>query len=357
MRPINKTLSIQLTRREFLQKASAVGMLAMMPVSHFLQPVSSTFTPSDSDSSSPFQGRVIGKKVIIYEKPSFKENEVRTCTPDEILEIASVIVGDEEPAHNRVWYEVKQEGFVHSGSIQPVSTLLNPVNIFIPKTGLLAEISVPYADAIWHPEYRITRAYRLYYGSTFWIDQLLYDAQGKAWYHIPDDRWGTSYYVEAEKMHIIETQDIMPISPKVPADQKYIDIDLKNQTLIAYEEDVPVFMTKISSGAKFSNGNFSTPAGTFITNRKRASRHMVDGEGYMRNSYDLPGVPWVSYLTRSGIAIHGTYWHNDFGKPRSHGCINVPTDAARWVYRWTLPQVPLVEENLEVEEGTEVRVF
>lgn len=344
MRRSHKTHSFFWTRREFLQKAAALGLLAVMPTHLFDQSEIAIPNQSESDSSSPqLQGRAIGKKVIIYEKPSLKATEVRSCTPDEILEIASVIVGDEEPAHNRVWYEIKQEGYVHSGNVQPVATQLNPVNLFIPKTGLLAEISVPYADAIWHPEYRNTRAYRMYYGATFWVDELLYDKQGVAWYHIPDDRWGTSYFAEAKKLHIMETQDIMPISPKVPIDKKRIEIDLNNQTLIAYEDDVPVFMTKISSGAKFSNGNFSTPAGTFITNRKRASRHMVDGDGNTRNSYDLPGVPWVSYLTRSGIAIHGTYWHNDFGKPRSHGCINVPTDAARWIYRWTLPQVPLIE--------------
>jgi lipoprotein-anchoring transpeptidase ErfK/SrfK len=67
---------------------------------------------------------------------------------------------------------------------------------------------------------------------------------------------------------------------------------------------------------------------------------MADGDFAAPASYDLPGVPWVSYLTDSGISFHGTYWHNDFGKPRSHGCINLPTPSARWVYLWTRPTYP-----------------
>ena len=75
------------------------------------------------------------------------------------------------------------------------------------------------------------------------------------------------------------------------------------------------------------------------------------------NSYDLPGVPWVSYITGSGISFHGTYWHNDFGKPRSHGCINLSPEAARWIYRWTLPAVPFDQTTWIDDYGTPVRVI
>jgi lipoprotein-anchoring transpeptidase ErfK/SrfK len=71
--------------------------------------------------------------------------------------------------------------------------------------------------------------------------------------------------------------------------------------------------------------------------------------------FDLPGVPWDTYITESGIAIHGTFWHNDFGAPHSHGCINLPPDAARWVYRWTSPAVPPGEKVL-LAPGSGTRV-
>jgi hypothetical protein len=48
--------------------------------------------------------------------------------------------------------------------------------------------------------------------------------------------------------------------------------------------------------------------------------------------YDLPGVPWCSFFTGTGVAIHGTYWHNDYGRPRSHGCVNLPSMDAKFIY-------------------------
>jgi len=57
------------------------------------------------------------------------------------------------------------------------------------------------------------------------------------------------------------------------------------------------------------------------------------------SGFDLPGVPWALYITDSGISIHETYWRNDYGRPRSHGCINISPTASRWLYRWPLPSV------------------
>ena len=59
--------------------------------------------------------------------------------------------------------------------------------------------------------------------------------------------------------------------------------------------------------------------------------------------YNLPGVPFVCYFTDNWIGTHGTYWHNDYGRPRSHGCVNVTVDAARWLWRWTTPAGSLTD--------------
>jgi lipoprotein-anchoring transpeptidase ErfK/SrfK len=73
--------------------------------------------------------------------------------------------------------------------------------------------------------------------------------------------------------------------------------------------------------------------------------------------YDLPGVPWVSFFTGNGEAFHGTYWHNDFGHPRSHGCINLSNSAAKFIYRWTRPTVPPGTDYLHVPNyGTAVHI-
>jgi lipoprotein-anchoring transpeptidase ErfK/SrfK len=74
------------------------------------------------------------------------------------------------------------------------------------------------------------------------------------------------------------------------------------------------------------------------------------------NGYDLPGVPWVLYLTQSGISFHGTYWHNDYGAPHSHGCINLSPQAAKWLYRWTSPIVQPEKEYVYGYTGTHVEI-
>jgi len=79
-----------------------------------------------------------------------------------------------------------------------------------------------------------------------------------------------------------------------------------------------------------------------------------DGGG---SGFDLPGVPWVSYFYWTGVAFHGTYWHNDFGRPRSRGCVNLAPADAKWIYRWTLPVVPPSEVYVRDKNGTEVVVF
>jgi lipoprotein-anchoring transpeptidase ErfK/SrfK len=69
--------------------------------------------------------------------------------------------------------------------------------------------------------------------------------------------------------------------------------------------------------------------------------------------FDLPGVPWCTYFHWNGSALHGAYWHNDYGRPRSHGCLNLRPEDAKWLYRWTQPAVP-PEQVVLREAGTPV---
>ena len=70
--------------------------------------------------------------------------------------------------------------------------------------------------------------------------------------------------------------------------------------------------------------------------------------------YDLPGVPWTSYIDNNGISFHGTYWHNDYGKPHSHGCVNLPPQEP-WLFRWTTRMVPTGKRFI-YKPGTGTRV-
>jgi len=333
-----------ISRRDFLKLGglSLLG-LAMAP---FEQVPSLAFNQ---------QGRVIYDHVIVYNQPSFSGDPVRQLWVDSVFSISEVTVGDEEPAHNMVWYKI-DEGFVHSGGVQPVKTILNQPNWEIPEGGQLAEISVPFSDAYWEIDVYHEVAYRFYYETTHWVTGLVYGRDGTPLYHILDDKWDLIYYVPARHLRLIPPNEVSIISPDVPAEGKRIEVDTANQIVIAYEFDRPVFITKAATGAEFSNGQFFTPSGRHYTNQKMPSRHMAAGN-LAYNGFDLPGIPWVSYITERGVAFHGTYWHNDFGLPRSHGCINLTSQASKWIYRWTLPAVPHDKRRIYNEIGTTVDVI
>ncbi len=113
---------------------------------------------------------------------------------------------------------------------------------------------------------------------------------------------------------------------------KEIIVDLSNQQIHAFEDGVLLRSVSVSTGMTGT----PTVVGDFRVYWKLTSQTMT-GPGYY-----LPGVPWVMYFHQA-YAIHGTYWHNNFGQPMSHGCVNLPTVDAEWFFRWA-------------EVGTPVRV-
>lgn len=120
-----------------------------------------------------------------------------------------------------------------------------------------------------------------------------------------------------------------------PADGKrWIEVDLSKQTLTAWQGDVPVMFTNISSG----RANTPTVVGRFTIGTKYKAQRMT-GPGY-----DLPNVPWVMYF-HQGYAIHGAYWHNNFGVPMSHGCVNMRPGEAEMLYQWAAPGTEVYVHN------------
>ncbi len=110
--------------------------------------------------------------------------------------------------------------------------------------------------------------------------------------------------------------------------ERWIDIDLSAQYLRAYQGNVVVLEHAISSGTP----GWETPTGTFYIGRMLESDDM---QGTVAaESWFVPDVPHAMYFTNQGHAIHGTYWHNSFGTPMSHGCINLPEWAAAEVFSW-----------------------
>ncbi|HEV2109391.1 MAG TPA: L,D-transpeptidase [Thermomicrobiales bacterium] len=113
-----------------------------------------------------------------------------------------------------------------------------------------------------------------------------------------------------------------------PNAEKWLEVNLTTQSMKAWQGDVVILETLVSTGKE----RFETPAGTFFVNSKLPEQDM---EGILGGEYyNVPKVPDVMYFTDRGHAIHGAYWHNNFGTPMSHGCINLPMDVADFIYAW-----------------------
>lgn len=119
-----------------------------------------------------------------------------------------------------------------------------------------------------------------------------------------------------------------PTPPMGKYGPKWVDVDLSEQTMIAYEGDTPVYTARVSSGT----WNHPTVEGTYRVYAKYVRTRMTGGQG-TPEYYDIPDVPFTMYFY-GGYALHGAYWHNNFGNPMSHGCVNLPVDVAKWMYDW-----------------------
>ena len=330
-----------LTRRSFL-KLSAGTLLSLAWRGFHLPDEDYAFDPL-----KPRLGRTI-YSLRYYDQPSLNSKEMGYYNRDSVVEISEVKVGDPEPKNNPLWYRTER-GWIHSSYVQPVQEIENePIWVF-PSKGFLAEVSVPFAQAWTIDRQEFKRSYRYYYASTHWVNLISEDDYGNIWYQVVDDRKGGFYYVLAKHLRQVTSQELMPLSPTVS--DKNILINLTEQRLSAYENGRVVMTCRVSTGTFEGD----TPTGDFTIERKIPSRHMAANES-RGNGFDLPGVPWVSYISWTGVSLHGTYWHNDYGQPRSHGCINLPPEAARWVYRWTLPTLPAEDEYVESDYGTRVSV-
>ena len=133
--------------------------------------------------------------------------------------------------------------------------------------------------------------------------------------------------------------------PEVEPTARWVHFDLKQQVMVAYEGDRPVYATLISSGKE----GYDTPTGQFNIYTKWVS-HRMAGVDNKDGPYDIDEVPWVMYY-RNAYAVHGAYWHNTFGKVRSHGCTNLSPADARWLFYWTDNRVPRGWHGLNVGKG------
>ncbi|HNS97556.1 MAG TPA: L,D-transpeptidase [Polyangiaceae bacterium] len=158
---------------------------------------------------------------------------------------------------------------------------------------------------------------------------------------------GSTQYVEAKAGFWLRGSQVASTAPgPAPSGllpkERWIDINLSTQTLVAFEGDTPVFATMVSTGKKgqTKKTDHSTVKGTFRVREKHVAATM-DGDGAApgEGPYSIQDVPYVLYFERS-YAVHAAFWHNNFGTRMSHGCVNMaPADAKR-IFFWSAPLVP-----------------
>jgi lipoprotein-anchoring transpeptidase ErfK/SrfK len=151
------------------------------------------------------------------------------------------------------------------------------------------------------------------------------------------------YYRVSDKDWLRAEDVVQPVASAAPAEvrpgERWIDVDLKRQTLAVYIGDQPVFATLVSTGKGAPGSETETPVGRFRIWAKLRTSDMDNLENVqVKENYAIEAVPWVMFFHK-GYGLHGAFWHNRFGETRSHGCVNLtPRDAER-VFHWTSPRL------------------
>jgi hypothetical protein len=318
-------------------------------------------------------GRVCVGRVEIKSRPDGNSQTVDVLYDDAVVPWLRETVGDPYSiyASSLRWVETPR-GFIWAPHLQPVRNEVHSPVDSLPETsmgpGIWVEVTVPWTDLILanppprSPWLKENANPRLYYSQVLWVDQMRTDEQGRILYRInePYGSYGDIFWAEASAFRPLNEEDVSPIHPDV--EDKRVLINLQYQTLSCFEGTREVFFCRISSGAKFNAegkpvDKWSTPVGAHPIWRKVLSLHMSGGT--TGGGYDLPGIGWTTLFVGTGIAIHATYWHNNFGVPMSHGCVNARPQDAQWIFRWTNPIVHYDPGDITVSMpgGTKVEVI
>ena len=358
-----------LTRRDFLKLVGgAAGALALNPFSRVL--------PLPEFPQGQRLGRLTAS-VDILSSPRIDYPPSGKAYEDAVVPLLREITAGTQDFNyiDQRWVETP-EGYIFSGFVQPVRNIPNePLREMPPgKQGFWAEVTVPYVEFVLENQVPISpwitdsvamgRPLRLYYSQVMWIDQIkVSEVTGNIIYRINEryGSYGDIFWAEGAAFRPITDEEVSPLGPDIDPAEKKVVANLTYQTLSCYEGTREVYFCRMSSGAKWdAAGNpvdsWSTPLGTHWTWRKSVSIHMAGGT--VGGGWDTPGVSWTTLFSGTGVAIHSTFWHNLYGMPRSHGCLNVTPEDAKWIFRWTTPVVSLEPGDLTIQGqgGTHVVV-
>lgn len=352
---------MKITRREFLNFSGTSIIGASLPSWR------KGFFPSREEAT--LFGRVTETQLNVRARPDLGSPVVGVLYEDQIVPWLREVIGYNPYRTNQRWVETP-EGYIWSPLLQPVKNQSNtPVQDF-PETslgkGMWVEVTAPYVETyLDNPQPLGPRVQyllanniypKLYYSQIVWADQIKVDEGGQVWYRLiePHGSYGDRLWGHAEAFRPITAEEMSPISPEV--ENKRIDINIARQTMSCFENEREVHFSRISTGRLGEE----TPLGLYFQIFwKLVSVHMSAGSAGA--GYDLTGVGWPTFFAAGGIAIHSTFWHNNYGEPTSAGCVNARPEDAKFVSRWTSPIVPYDPGVVDIGSmgipSTIVRVF
>jgi hypothetical protein len=231
-------------------------------------------------------------------------------------------IRDRQVYNGETWYRTAGDKWVPAADLQVMPlTPLQGYRFRGDETGQLAYVMLNNT-----PIYAFPRDSAARVGSLTRYSPLNIQEAQPGWWRIGQDQW-----ISADAARLVKR---IARPDGVGEEDKWIDVDLTQQTVAAYEGDHMVYATLMASGKEPT----PTITGLYHIYEKKIGEFMAGG-WEDKDPYWLEDVPWTMYFTQR-YALHGAYWHDEFGAVRSHGCVNLSPADAKWLFTWSGPVVP-----------------
>lgn len=317
----------KLTRRDFLRTMGSAAFAAALPGKGWLQEEEPAPPPPVTHWDGSPYGRILLNVMTVYNEPDWRSGATGDYYSwNDVVPVLEARGGAGLYSTNHTWLRT-EHGWIYSSWVQPVTNNAANPAAAVGEGGLWAEVTVPYTTIIKDP----FREEPLYGYEKMYCHTVHRVVGVEGGYYKIQETYGYEYWLPAAHLRIVPPEALAPLSPQVPGDQKRVEVSIGSEMLYAYEGEALVFQSPVATGVPAT----PTPWGEYRIYLKRHGQRMTGGAS--DSYYNLPGIPYVAYFTRTYAALHGTYWHNDYGRRHSNGCVNLRPEAAQWLFRWTLP--------------------
>ena len=280
------------------------------------------YSPIVVDDSIRY-GRVIVSPAILYPDPGMaarRQNPSRTFPNEEVY----LTFTDELILEGSTYYEVVEDGWIAASDIEELfpSAYQGIQIVSFPQGGFgwMVDDGWSYQSPPSEDRQRRRGAYLTRY-SLHEVYDIAIQEDGERWYKLGDQRWVAD--VDFSYVSLREGNPTMNQKPR------WIEVNLSHQNLVVYEDEIPVYAALVSTGREPA----WTGEGAYTIYNKIDNHPLISPDPVAIGDYYLEDVPYLLYYQGSW-AIHSAYWHDEFGKPNSHGCVNLSLSDAAWLFAW-----------------------